>query len=122
MLSRPAEPPAPLGRPSDDEAVRRFREEFAPQGSTRGLQTVRVRMRRWAGRVSGRATRRRISVLAATTETLVQRSDALVDRLGALESLTGEVTDTFGAELARLRAEVTHLRTQAASPEHRQGE
>jgi hypothetical protein len=32
------------------------------------------------------------------------------------------MTETFGAELAVLRAEVAHLRTQAASLEHRKGE
>jgi phage shock protein A len=125
MLSRPAEPPPPLHGASDDEGVHKFREEFVAQdrtGDLRGLDSVRVRMRRLAGRVSGRANRRRIRVLAGATEALVQRCDDLVDRLVAVESLVGEVTDSFGAELANLRAEVAHLRTQAAPLERRKGE
>lgn len=125
MLSRPAEPPPPLGRASDEEAIQRFRSEFVAgdrTGDLRGLDSLRTTMRRWAGRVSGRANRRRISVLAGATDVLVQRCDDLVDRLVALESLSHELTDTFGAELAHLRAEVAHLRTQAASLEHRKGE
>jgi len=125
MLSRPAEPPPPLPRASDNEAIQQFREEFVAQdrsGDVRGLGSVRARMRRLAGRVSGRANRRRVRVLAGATETLVQRCDDLVDRLVAVESLVGEVTETFGAELANLRAEVAHLRTQAAPLERRKGE
>lgn len=125
MLSRPAESAPRLDRVSNDEAVRHFQAVFAAQNrprELRGLDSLRVRVRGWAGRLSGRANRRQVHALAAATEALVQRCDALVDRLGALESLTTEVTETFGAELARLRAEVAHLRTQAASLEHRKGD
>ena len=125
MLSRPAEAPPPLDRLSDSEPVRKFQEEFTTRSGAdrpRDIDPWRVSLRRLVGRISGRANRRRVLVLAAATEALVARCDALADRLSALESLTGEITDTFGAELAHLRAEVAHLRTQATSLEDRRGE
>ncbi len=73
-------------------------------------------MRRWAGRVSGRADRRLLLALAAATEALADHSDLLVDRLSILETLGADVTGVFGEELALLRAEVLHLQRVATSP------
>jgi hypothetical protein len=82
-----------------------------------GRGSVRVRLRAWAGRISGRADRRMLLGLAATTDALVERCDTLADRLGSLESLTSEVVEAYGTELAQLRAEVAQLRALGATTE-----
>jgi hypothetical protein len=42
--------------------------------------------------------------------------DLLTDRLTSLEAMTADITDAFGQELARLRAEVTHVQRSVAAP------
>lgn len=81
-----------------------------------------MRVRAWMGRISGRADRRLVLRLTAATDALVERCDTLVDRLESLESIASEVVEGYGTELARLRAEVAHLRALVTTMEHDENE
>ncbi len=110
MISRPADAPPGIDRLSDSEVVRSFRAESAAQQAPRRGVPVRARFRRWAGRISGRADRRFMFAVAGATDVLIERCDSIADRLERQETLLAEVAESYGSELARLRAEVGHLR------------
>jgi hypothetical protein len=77
-------------------------------------------LRAWLGRASGRADRRLLFALAATTDSIASRCDELAERVVAQEALVADLAETYGAELARLRAEVEHLRKRP-TPEQDDG-
>jgi hypothetical protein len=54
--------------------------------------------------------------LGSATVTLAEQCDRLRDRMVAHEEITEDVASTLGEELARLRAEVLHLRALIISP------
>lgn len=125
LLSRPADPPPALGHVAGTEPVIALRSEIVSRherDEARGPGSQRVRLRAWMGRVSGRADRRLLLRVVATTDALVERCDTLGDRLGSLESIVSEVVEAYGTELAGLRAEVAHLRALVAAMEHGKGE
>jgi hypothetical protein len=116
MLSRPADAPAQLPRVRDDSVVASFRDEWrAQQERTDVRLPLRTRARRWAGRVSGRSDRRLLFALAGATDALASHCERLESRLNGQEAITQELADAYGADLARLRAEVVHLRELVAS-------
>lgn len=117
MFRRPADPPPPMGRLIESDAVQSFRAEHARQREQPTHASPRVRARRWAGRLSGRADRRLIFALAEATEAVIERCDAIAARLESQEALAAEIAGSLGSELAHLRAEVGHLRATAASLE-----
>jgi hypothetical protein len=110
MLQQPADAPPPLTRVQDLEPVRALRSELVSR-----QRSGPASFRRWAGRVSGRADRRLMLVLAEATEALADHADLLVDRLTTLEALGADATGVLGEELTRLRAEVLHLQRVATS-------
>ena len=115
-LQHPAEAPDRLPRPSDDDAVRSFSDEWRAQRErTQAPLPWRARARRWAGRVSGRSDRRLLFALAGATDALASHCDLLEDRLHHQEEITQDIADAYGEDLARLRAEVVHLRELVAS-------
>jgi ABC-type transporter Mla subunit MlaD len=111
MLRRPVEAPEPLGHLGSGSAAVSFRRLVSDR--TAG---TRRSLRAWAGRLSGRADRRLLRAQADVTEAVVARCDLLADRLSALEAATADVAGAFGEELARLRAEVAHLRRTLDAP------
>ena len=122
MLRRPAEAPDRLPRARDDDAVRSFSDEWRAQRErTQAPLPWRARARRWVGRVSGRSDRRLLFALAHATDELVTHCDRLEDRLHQQEAITRDVADAYGEDLARLRAEVVHLRELVASVRQTRG-
>jgi len=125
MLSRPADPPPLLGHAAQMDSVRDFRREFSAQlqmSQAPRLGSLKASMRAWAGRVSGRADRRLLFTVARATDALANHCDALADRLMSLEALSSDVTAAYGEDITRLRAEVVHLRSLAASLERPRSE
>lgn len=116
-FGRPADASPPLGRASDLPALatlRHLRADEAPGGAPG--RSPAGRLRAWVGRVSGRADRRLLHVLADATEVLAAHCDAMTDRLNASEDVRADTTKVFGEELTALRAEAAHLRTLAQAP------
>jgi hypothetical protein len=111
LWSRPTDAPEPVGHLSGTPAaleLQRLREASSAKTHRRHEGMV-LRMRAWLSRVSGRADRRALRVLADATIALVERCDLLADRLTAQEAVVDEVARALGEELTRLRAEVAHL-------------
>jgi hypothetical protein len=109
-FSRPTDAPDPVGNLSGRAALldlQRLRETSSE--GNRHTEALMVRIRRWLGRVSGRADRRALRILADATGELVERCDLLADHLTAQEEVVDEVARVLGEELTRLRAEVAHL-------------
>lgn len=108
LFARPSEPGAPLEHIGKAGALQALRKELAYQ---RGEQlAVRQAARFWAGRITGRSRRRLLLALGEATIELGDQCDRLTERLTAQEEITGDVAATLGEDLARLRAEVLHLR------------
>lgn len=119
MLRQPADAPPPIGRVGQTTPIQEFRRELAAQlhmRATRRLGSLKATTRSWAGRVSGRADRRLLFTLAGAVDALCEHCDLLVDRLASQEALTADVVAAFGEDLARLRAEVLHVRNAVAPP------
>jgi len=110
MLRQPADPPPPLGRATDLGAVRALLQQQARRQPSDRPGELRARTRAWAGRVTGRAARRRLDTLTAAVEALAAHSDAVVERLNLKFDVDNDVSGVFGEEISRLRAEVVHLR------------
>jgi len=104
MLRRPADAPPPLGRVGDSHPVVSLRRVLSDRSTG-----TRRSFRSWAARVSGRADRRLLLVLAGATDAVADHCDLLVERLTAQEAVTADVVGAFGQELTLLRAEVAHL-------------
>ncbi len=118
MLQRPADAPPPLGRVGDTDAVRAVRRapgRPAAPGAA-GHRPWRVSVRSWASKASGRASRRRLSEVVGAADALAAQCDALTDHVTALEAVTADLASTLGEEVARLRAEVAHLRRLLQAP------
>jgi hypothetical protein len=109
MLSTPAEPGVPLAHAYEIPAVLVLHQVMAARHEVDGHQTLRRRVRAWASHISGRGDRRLLEALAAASQALAEHSDLLVDRLRAQETVTADINRVYGEELARLRAEVSHL-------------
>jgi hypothetical protein len=112
MLRQPADAAPPLGHVGTSApllSLRRVRSD--------GENGARRSLRGWAARISGRSDRRLLMALVDTTEAIATQLDLLVDRLASQEAMTADIADTFGQELARLRAEVTHVRRSVAPGE-----
>jgi hypothetical protein len=56
-----------------------------------------------------------MATVARATDAVAAQCDALTERLALQEATMADVTATFGQELARLRAEVQHLRRLVGS-------
>jgi hypothetical protein len=111
MLRQPADAAAPLGHVATNASLvslRRVRSDHQ-SGARRSL-------RGWAARISGRSDRRLLLALVESTEAMTTQLDLVTDRLMSQEAMTADITDAFGQELARLRAEVTHVRGSVAAP------
>ncbi len=117
VLTRPAEPPAPLELVGQSPALRALREARAGATSTPGRSTLRG----WAAKITGRSDGRLLHALADATEVLAARCDEVLDRLAAQEALAADLVGTLGAELTRLRAEVLHLQRTMPTPGDRGG-
>jgi hypothetical protein len=115
MLRQPADAPAPLGHVGDLEPVQAFRRVWASQSAADRSASVGVRIRAWAGRVTGRADRHLLRNVAHATDAIAARCDLLTDRLASQEAITADLTHSFGEEIARLRAEVLHLQRVVVS-------
>ncbi len=110
LFHRPSDAPPPLERIGDSGPLDVLRRELSAQ------QRPRRSARYWAGRISGRSRRRFLLALGTATVALAEQCDRLRDRVMANEEVTEDVAATLGEELARLRAEVLHLRTRTISP------
>jgi hypothetical protein len=108
-LAQPADAPPPLPALADGEAIGRLRAARASLAARDDAAGLAVRVRAWAGRVTGRTDRYVLEAVVRATDEVVGRCDALAARLASQEKVTADVTHTFGEELARLRAEVLHL-------------
>lgn len=113
-LRQPADAPPPLAPLADGEGLSRLRAAratLAERDQATGLRMLRAK----AARVTGRTDRYLLQAVLAATDEIANRCDALADRLAAQEAVTADVTRVFGEELARLRAEVLHLK-RAVTP------
>jgi hypothetical protein len=99
------------------EPLQTFRSAWATHEERARSSDVAARLRAWVGRVTGRSDRYLLATVARSTDAVAAQCDAVIDRLGAQEAITADVTATFGEELARLRAEVQHLRRLTGSPD-----
>ena len=86
-----------------------FRRVWAGQSAPDRPASVGLRIRAWAGQVTGRSDRHLLHNVAHATDAIATHCDLLTDRLAAQEAITADVTHSFGEEIARLRAEVLHL-------------
>jgi hypothetical protein len=77
---------------------------------------ARRSLRGWVARISGRSDRRLLLALVESTEAMATQLDLLTDRLMSQEAITADIADAFGQDLARLRAEVTHVQRNVAAP------
>lgn len=112
-LGQPVDAPTPMTHVRDSEAVRSFRSAVAYRNG-HPTRPAWAKLRSWVGRVSGRSDRHLLLVLAASTDALMTHCDEMVERLTRLEAGTADTARVFGEELARLRAEVVHLRNAVA--------
>jgi hypothetical protein len=111
MLRQPADAAPPLVHVTTSAplvSLRRVRSdhEHGSRGSLRG----------WAARISGRSNRRLLLALVESTEALATQLDLLTDRVMSQEAMTADITDAYGQDLARLRAELTHVRRSVEAP------
>jgi hypothetical protein len=111
MLRQPAEAAPPLEHVGTSTPLLSFRRLRSDRENR-----ARRSLRGWVARISGRSDRRLLLALVDATEAIATQLDLLVDRLASQEAMTADITDAFGQELARLRAEVTHVRRSAAAP------
>jgi hypothetical protein len=111
MLRQPADAAPPLGHVATSAPLVSLRRVRSDQ-----LNGARRSLRGWAGRISGRSDRRLLLALVESTEAITTQLDLLTDRLMSQEAMTADITDAFGQELARLRAELTHVRRSVAAP------
>jgi hypothetical protein len=111
MLRQPAEAAPPLGHVTTSAPLVSLRRVRSDQESG-----ARRSLRGWVARISGRSDRRLLLALAQSTEAMATQLDLLTDRLMSQEAITADITDAFGRELARLRAELTHVRRGVATP------
>jgi hypothetical protein len=118
LLRRPSDAPPPLEHISGTESLAAVRREVSSRRQPGGASR-RGTARAWAGRLTGRSRRRLLLALGAATLELAEHCDRLTDRLSSLEGVTEDVAATLGEELARLRAEVLHLRALTTSLERR---
>lgn len=114
LFRRPSDAPARLTPIGGSEVIERLRRELSYQG---GPQLPSLRY--WAGRFSGRSRRRLLLQLGAATLALADHCDLLANRLSGLEDISEDVAATLGEELARLRAEVLHLKGLTATVDRR---
>lgn len=110
LLRRPSDALPPLERVGTSEPLETLRRELTSLGASN-----RTSVRFWAGRISGRSRRRLLGALGAATVALADQCDRLTDRLNGQEEISEDVAATYGEELARLRAEVLHLRALSSS-------
>jgi hypothetical protein len=111
MLRQPADAAPALGHVATSAPLVSLRRARSDQESS-----ARRSLRGWAARISGRSDRRLLLALVESTEAMATQLDLLTDRLMSQEAMTADVTDAFGQELARLRAEVAHVRRSVAAP------
>ena len=119
-----AQAPGLFRRPSDASA------RLAPIGQSEVIETLRRELsyqaepqlrspRYWAGRFSGRSQKRLLFQLGAATLALADHCDLVANRLSGQEEISEDLAATFGEELARLRAEVLHLKSLTAAVDRR---
>lgn len=117
LLRSPSDAPPRLEHMSGADPLTDLRRQLSyQQGSHRMSLTQTARF--WAARITGRSQRHLLLTLGASVVALGERCDRLSDRLSGHEEVTEDVAATLGEELARLRAEVLHLKalTTALGP------
>ena len=114
LFRRPSDAPARLAPMGRSEAIETLRREVSYQAGPQ-LRSLRY----WAGRFSGRSRRRLLLQLGAATLALADHCDLLADRLSGQAEISEDLAATFGEELARLRAEVLHLKGLTAAVDRR---
>lgn len=120
MLRQPLDAPPDLGHVGDIDALHKLRHDIrARVRPNNAPRSIRFRARAWAGKVSGRASRRHLRLLSEAVDALAAHSDAIVDRLNLQLDRESDVNGALSEEITRLRADVLHLRSLVADPKQR---
>jgi len=122
MFRQPLDSSPPWARVGELEAMQALRRDRATRlHAGEASADILTKGRAWAGRISGRADRRLLRLVADAVEELAAHNDAIVDRLNLQLDREGDVSSAFGEEITRLRAEVIYLRGLVADAGHQGG-